>query len=83
MMRGARIGWEISQRDHDWVDEGLAWGFEMPAKAHPLLRRWGLRHLRSWIVLVQAYVFPLHRAPDWREMWRKEWVSYAIWRGWC
>jgi len=83
MMRGARIGWEMSQRDHDWIDEGVAWGWTMPAKAHPLLRAYGIRHVRAGLLMIYAYLALVPQAPNWRLLWEREWRAYAIRRGWC
>lgn len=83
MERGQRPGFLMTQRDHDWLDEGVAWQWKMPEKAHPFLRRWGIRHIRSAWLVAQAYVFIIPIAPDWQELWRKEWLAYAIRRGWC
>lgn len=83
MERGQRDGHEVNQRDRDWVDEGIAWQWEMPKKAHPFLRHRGIRHIRSAWLVASAYILIVPQIPDWRELWRKEWVAYAIRRGWC
>jgi hypothetical protein len=81
--RGARLGWEITVRDHDWIDEGAAWQWEMPAKAAPFWRRWGIRHVRAFGVELWAWLTFMPTEPEWRALWRAEWVAYAIRRGWC
>ena len=69
--------------DPDWHDEALAWGWPMPAPAHPLLRAWGVRHLRSVLLVVHAYIALVPSAPDWRLLWQREWRARGIWHGWC
>lgn len=84
MERGQRTGYLMTHRDHDWLDEGVAWQWEMPAKAAPCWRCWGIRHVRAAIMMMRAYVFISPRHPgDWQQMWRREWIAYAIRRGWC
>lgn len=71
------------QPDLDWIDEGIAWNWEMPAKASPLWRRWGLRHARAAGKVVWAYLCFRPCQPDWHALWRAHWLAYAIRRGWC
>jgi hypothetical protein len=71
------------QPDLDWIDEGVAWNWEMPTKAHPLWRRWGLRHVRAAAGVLWAYLSFKPLRPDWHALWRAHWVAYAIRRGWC
>jgi hypothetical protein len=84
MERGQRDGHEANQRDRDWVDEGVAWQWEMPEKAGHFWRRRGVRHLRALATLIQAYIFTdLNVEGGWNTLWRLEWTAYAIRRGWC
>lgn len=84
MERGRRLGFLQTQRDLDWLDEAIAWQWEMPTRAGPFWRRRGVRHLRALGTLMQAYFFIDIRTPDdWRKLWRLEWLAYAIRRGWC
>jgi hypothetical protein len=83
MERGRRPGFLVTQRDLDWLDEAAAWQWEMPEKATPFWRTWGIRHVRSFLVLLRAHVFVHPTRPDWHALWRMEWISYAIRRGWC
>ena len=69
--------------DSDWIDEAIAWEWPVPARPAPFWRWFGVRHMRAGVMLLRAYVFPLHRAPVWREMWRREWLARGILRGWC
>jgi len=84
MERGQRPGYLLTKRDHEWLDEAVAWQWKIPARPAPIWRAWGVRHVRSWVMLFRAYVFILPSSSDaWRELWRREWLAYAIRRGWC
>lgn len=69
-----------SDKDHLWFDEGLKRGWELPAPARPGLRVWGVRHLRSFWHVWHAYHAFEER--EWKLLWYKEWVAYAITKGW-
>lgn len=75
-------GYTYLQNDEDrlWFDEGLRRGWELPAPAARLWRCCGIRHLRAFSITWKAYhdFDQVH----WRELWHKEWVSYAISKGW-
>lgn len=82
MERGRRMG-VTPQGDLDWLDEGTAWQWEMPEKAGPFWRRWGVRHLRAFGRLLWVYLTFVPTSPDRHQLWRAEWLAYAIRRGWC
>lgn len=83
MERGKRPDFLMTERDHEWLDEAIAWQWEMPEIPGPFWRRWGIRHIRSAWLVANAYIFFVPTVPDWRELWKMEWVAYAIRRGWC
>lgn len=75
-------GYTYLQTDKDrlWFDEGRKRGWSLPAPARLALRVWGIRHLRSFWHVWQAYHDFDER--EWKLLWQKEWVGYAIKRGW-
>jgi hypothetical protein len=75
-------GYLMTPRDFDWLDEGLAWQFQMPAPAFVVFRWWGIRHARAALLVAGAYIHLIPAKPDWRKLWQREWVAYAVWRGW-
>lgn len=82
--RGRGPGFLVTQKDHDWLDEAIAWQFEMPEIAGPFWRIWGVRHIRAWWMELRAHAFiSIREQGDWTKIWRAEWIAYAIRRGWC
>jgi len=73
----------MEQFDLDWLDEAVAWQWEMPVKAAPFWRRPGVRHLRAFGKVAWAYLSFNPFQPDWKGLWHIEWLAYAIRRGWC
>lgn len=84
MERGRRPDFLMTAADHQWLDEAIAWQWEIPGRPAAFWRAWGIRHLRSWIMMLRAHAFvSVQRENGWRELWRREWLAYAIRRGWC
>ena len=72
-----------TERDHDWLDEAIAWQWELPPVAGWFWRLYGIRHIRSALWVAGAYILLVPCKPDWHALWRREWTAYAIRRGWC
>lgn len=83
MDRGRRPEAVVAQHDLDWLDEAVACQWEMPIKAGPFWRRPGVRHLRAFAKVAWAHLNFNPLQPDWKGLWRAEWLAYAIRRGWC
>lgn len=74
----------VVQHDLDWLDEAVAWGWEMPKeRADRFWRQWGLRHVRAAATVIGAYLMFEPFQPNWHALWRAHWLAYAIRRGWC
>ncbi len=75
-------GYTYLQNDQDrlWLDEGLRRGWTLPEPTAAWLRLWGLRHVRWFWLSWKAY--SEFEDGQWAILWKKEWVSYAVWKGW-
>lgn len=82
-------GWHhtylTTDEDRLWHDEGLRNGWWLPEMAPAWMRLWGLRHLRGWWRISCAhrdFRNNEHATGSWDQLWHREWVAYAVLRGW-
>lgn len=77
---------EYFETDADWLwcNEGERRGWVLPEAPHWGWCVWGVRHARAcWAHLVAHYEFRIDQPGGWAALWHRQWVAYAIERGWA
>lgn len=75
---------DMLDSDRAWLQDQLQFGWSLPRKAHWLLRRPIIRHVRALVLSWRIET----RSAFWRSIGATysgydAWVVYAIARGWC
>jgi len=73
----------MTPSDLQWLREGQAWRWALPPKPAAPWCWFGVRHCRALAGPLWAQLTFDPKRPNWVGYWYTEWLSHAIWRGWC